>query len=265
MEIQSNRTALIILLLVIAFVPFALKADAANDLVPWNSEKGLQRLLESKYKVDFFGLANHFQAQPNGVVCGPTTAAIVLNSLRLKNNDPRIPYTSGLNQQDGKYAPAGWDTRIRMYTPDNVIREQDGKTKTRAQIFGEPMDGKPDWGMQIRQLHQMFLSHEVASTLNVVDDDVPLETMRTQMMTNLKSENDFIVVNYARKILGQNGPGHISPVAAYHAGSDSLLILDVTSYEHNWVWVPAEKLHAAMKSFDTVENRGYLLIGKEEL
>ena len=265
MEIQSNRYALIILLLVTGFVPFGLKAELANDLVPWNSDKGLQRLLQSKYKVDFFRLANHFQTQPNGVVCGPTTAAIVLNSLRLKSEDPRVPYTSGLNTQDSKYVPAGLDTRIRMYTPDNVFKDQDGKAKTRAQLFGEPLNGKPDWGMQLRQLHQMFLSHEVASILKVVGDSVPLEAMRKQMVTNLKSENDFIVVNYARKILGQNGPGHISPVAAYHAGSDSFLILDVTSYEHNWVWAPAKKLHAAMQSFDTVENRGYLHIEEGEL
>ncbi len=260
MNIKFYKATVTVLLLVGIIAAFGLNAESANYLVSWNSAKGLQRLSESKYKIDFFRLASHFQAQPNGVVCGPTTAAIVLNALRLKNDDPRIPYTTGLDQQDGKYLPSGFDTRIRMYTPDNVIKEHDGKTKTRAQIFGEPINGNADWGMQIRQLHQMFLSHEVASELKVVDDSVPLDAMRAQMVDNLKSDNDFIVVNYARKILGQNGPGHISPVAAYHAKSDSFLILDVTSYEHNWVWAPAEKLHAAMKSFDTVENRGYLFI-----
>ena len=260
MEIQSNKIPVTLLLVFILLIPLEIRAELADDLVPWNSEEGLQRLFESRYKVDFFRLANHFQAQPNGVVCGPTTAAIVLNSLRQKKNDSRIPYASGLNQQDGKYVPAGMDMRVRMYTPDNVIQEYGGKTKTRAQIFGEPINGKPDWGMQIRQLHQMFLSHEAVSTLRVVDDSVPLDAMRDQMMANLKSDKDFIIVNYARKILGQSGPGHISPVAAYHSVSDSFLLLDVTSYQHNWVWAPAKKLYAAMKSFDTVENRGYLLI-----
>lgn len=263
MRTQSTRKSTVLLLLIAVIYPLGLEATSSKSLVPWNSEEGLQRLSDSQCKVDFFQLANHFQPQPNGVVCGPTTAAIVLNSLRLKSNDSRVPYTSGLNQQDGKYAPTGWDTRIRMYTPENVIKELDGKTKTRAQIFGEPINGKPDWGMQIRQLHQMFLGHEVASTLVVVDDEVSLDTMRNQMTANLRSENDFIVVNYARKLLGQNGPGHISPVAAYHAASDSFLILDVTSYEHNWVWAPAEQLYTAMKSFDTIENRGYLLVEKE--
>ncbi len=163
MRIQSNRICAALLLLIAFIVLLSLKAESLKSLVPWNSEEGLQRLSESQDKVDYFQLASHFQAQPNGVVCGPTTASIVLNSLRLKNNDPRIPYTSGLNQQDGKHVPTSWDMRIRMHTPDNVIAEHEGRTKTRAQIFGEPMNGKPDWGMQMRQLHQMFISHEVAS------------------------------------------------------------------------------------------------------
>jgi hypothetical protein len=36
--------------------------------------------------------------------------------------------------------------------------------------------------------------------------------------------------------------------------------MDVTPYQHNWVWASAKDLYAAMNSFDTVENRGYLLI-----
>ena len=251
-----------LLFLLVFTLPLSLNADSRGSLVSWNTQVGLQRLTESSHKVDFFKLANHFQGQPNGVVCGPTSAAIVLNAMRLKKNDSRVPFTRGLSKEDGKHVPAGWDTRLRMYTPDNVIPDDGENTKTRAQIFGEPINGKPDWGMQIRQLHQLFLSHETASTLRVVDDRVPLDLMRDEMKANLTADNDFIVVNYARKILGQDGPGHISPVAAYHAGSDSFLILDVTAYEHNWVWAPAATLHAAMNSFDTVENRGYLLIAE---
>ncbi|HVJ63960.1 MAG TPA: hypothetical protein VM901_01760 [Bdellovibrionota bacterium] len=30
----------------------------------------------------------------------------------------------------------------------------------------------------------------------------------------------------------------------------------------SWVWTPADALIKAMRTFDTVENRGYVLIGK---
>lgn len=147
-----------------------------------------------------------------------------------------------------------------MYSQENFIGSLTDKVKTRSQIFGEPINGDRDFGLQIRQLHNMFLAHGAVSQLRIVDDNTSLEKMRSEMIRNLKSKNDYIVVNYARKLLGQDGPGHISPIAAYHEASDSFLILDVTSYEHNWVWAPAISLYEAMKSFDTVENRGYLLI-----
>ena len=230
-----------------------------SQLVNWNSEQGIQRLSESQYKIDFFQLANHFQTQPNGILCGPTSASIVLNAMRLGKKDDRLPYTK-FDKQDGKYIPTGFDPRINMYRPDNFIGSLTDEVKTRAQIFGEPIDSKPDFGLQIRQLHGMFLAHGAVSSLRVVNDEISIDNMRSEMVSNLQSKDDFVVINYARKLLGQEGPGHISPLGAYHKASDSFLILDVTSYEHNWVWVSAASLYQAMNSFDTVENRGYLLI-----
>jgi hypothetical protein len=81
-------------------------------------------------------------------------------------------------------------------------------------------------------------------------------------VTNLKTENDYVLVNYARKALGQVGAGHISPLGAYDAKSDSFLILDVNPYKAPWVWVKSKDLIAAMRTFDTVENRGYILVSK---
>ena len=59
---------------------------------------------------------------------------------------------------------------------------------------------------------------------------------------------------------GQEGGGHISPLGAYDRASDSFLIMDVNPNRAPWVWVKAEALIGAMRTFDTVENRGYLLI-----
>lgn len=251
-----------IILVVTHYALFASNVYAGqghNDLVEWNSVQGIQRVAESQYKKDFFQLANHFQSQPNGVVCGPTTGSIILNALRLKKKDKRLPYTSA-DPRNTEYMPLGADLRIRMYRPNNFMSALTERIKTRDEIFGKPIDGKRDFGLQIRQLHKMFVAHGTQSKLRVVDDSYSLDKMRAEFISNLKSKDDFIVVNYARKILGQNGPGHISPVGAYHKATDSFLIMDVTSYDHSWVWAPAKKLFKAMQSFDTVENRGYLLI-----
>ena len=46
--------------------------------------------------------------------------------------------------------------------------------------------------------------------------------------------------------------------------SDSFLIMDVNPNRAPWVWVRSDELIAAMRTFDTVENRGYLLVSDVE-
>lgn len=249
-----------IVICILAITSTTLKAQSNHHLVDWSSQQGIQRLSESQYKTDFFQLAMHFQSQPNGVLCGPTSGAIVLNALRSKTTKPeQLPLTQ-VDPRNSEVLPKETDLRLRLYRPNNFIGPITNKVKSRAQLFGEPINGKPDFGLQIRQLHRMFLAHNSQSTLRIVDESITVDDMRKDMLKNLKNQNDYIVVNYSRTLLGQEGPGHISPVAAYHSNSDSFLIMDVTSYQHNWVWVPANTLYLAMKSFDSVENRGYLSI-----
>jgi hypothetical protein len=38
--------------------------------------------------------------------------------------------------------------------------------------------------------------------------------------------------------------------------------MDVNPNKDSWVWVKTDDLIAAMNTFDTIENRGYLLISK---
>ena len=46
--------------------------------------------------------------------------------------------------------------------------------------------------------------------------------------------------------------------------SDSFLIMDVNPNRAPWVWVRSDDLIAAMRTFDTVENRGYHLVSEVE-
>ena len=71
-----------------------------------------------------------------------------------------------------------------------------------------------------------------------------------------------MLANYARRILGQKNGGHISPVGADDERSDSFLITDVNPNRAPWVWVRSDDLIAAMRTFDTVENRGCLLVSE---
>lgn len=214
------------------------RAEASADaLVPFASPEGLARLSRSTAKVDFPALANQFEAQTNPAFCGPTSATILLNTLRPPNA-----------------------SRAR-YTQDSVIGAGD---KTRAQVLGEPVtiNGKTvrDFGYQIRQFDQMLRAHGVATTLVIVDDALPAQRIRADLVDNLARDGDYVLVNYRRELVGQRGGGHISPLGAYDAASDSFLVLDVNPAAAGWVWMPAATLIKGMRSFDTVENRGYVLV-----
>ncbi len=86
------------------------------------------------------------------------------------------------------------------------------------------------------------------------------ESIRKELTENLKNAGDYILVNYSRKALAQEGSGHVSPIGAYDKKSDSFLVMDVSPNTANWVWVSAHDLISAMRTFDTIENRGYVLV-----
>jgi hypothetical protein len=80
------------------------------------------------------------------------------------------------------------------------------------------------------------------------------------LVENLKRRGDYVVVTYRRQAVGQQGGGHISPLGAYDPESDSFLVLDVNPASAGWVWMSTSTLIRGMRTFDTVENRGYILI-----
>lgn len=230
-----------------------------QSLIAFDSDEGLARLARAVAKADFPALANQFEAQSNAAFCGPTTAAIVLNALRGRNADlPRD--RSRLRAEDLQHISGAFDPSLPRYTQDNVITRG---PKTRAQVLGEPvlMGGTPikDFGYQTRQFDELLRAHELQTRLVIANDKVSDEEIRRDLVENLKRRGDYAIVTYSRRAVGQQGGGHISPLAAYDAESDSFLVLDVNPVSAGWVWMPSAILIKGMRSFDTLENRGYVL------
>ncbi|MGB4063377.1 MAG: phytochelatin synthase family protein [Azonexus sp.] len=231
-----------------------------QPLVPFASTEGLERLARSTAKSDFAPLANQFEAQATIAFCGPTTAAIVLNTLRPSATEtPRD--RSRLRPEDALYLPKSLELTVPRYTQESVIAT--GK-KTRAQVFGEPstVNGKVvrDGGYQIRQLDEVLKAHALATRLVIVDAQTAEADIRRDLIDNLNRPGDVVIVNYQRAAVGQSGGGHISPLAAYDAATDSVLILDVNPSHFPWVWMPVSTLVKGMRTRDVVENRGYILV-----
>jgi hypothetical protein len=232
-------------------------------LVAFAAPESMVRLGRSRHKVDFFHLANQFEGQTNKVFCGPTTAAIVLNALRVENARIEKPEDPSLFPAELRNTlPAGMDPLYHRYTPYDLFNARTDVVKTRAEVLGKPHGpgAKSDPGLQLRQLHEVLKADGLETRLRVVDDGLSDEAIRKELAENLATADDYVIVNYFRAALGQEGGGHISPLGAYDEESDSFLILDVNPNGHSWVWAPAAALFRAMRTRDAVENRGYLLV-----
>src|SRR5262252_7144141 len=260
----GTRFALALLLTTIQFSAASAEdaptAKVLQELIPFSSEEGLARLARSTAKVDFPALANQFEAQSNPAFCGPTSAAIVLNAVYGRN--PNLPRDwSRLHEGDLKYAPPNIDPSIPRFTQDNVITKGQ---KTRAQVLGEPLtlNGKQiaDYGYEIRQLDEMLRDKGVDTKLTIVDESKGEQDIRSELVENLKRRGDYVIVAFLREAVGERGGPHISPVGAYDAESDSFLVLDVNPANADWVWMPAKTLVNGMRTFDKIENRGYVLV-----
>jgi len=252
------------IMLAMALASNALGLNATTDqlipLVLFASDEGLARLARSTAKADFPALVNQFEPQSNAAFCGPTSAAIVLNAIKGRSSElPRD--RSRLHSEDLKFLPGGFDLTLPRFTQDNVIEKG---PKTRSQVLGEPVriNGKstPDFGYQIRQLDELLKLNGLATHLVIVNDRKLETDIRTDLVQNLRTAGNYVIVNYKRSAVGQQGGGHVSPVGAYDQLSDSFLVLDVNPTNAGWVWMPTSVLVKGMRTFDTIENRGYILV-----
>lgn len=243
------------------------KAGAESSpaiLVEWDSKGSGKRFVCSYHRKNFFPLSDSFISRHNSIFCGPVSSAIVLNALRLGNMD-RLPQDKmSIAKDEMVWLPVDYNPLYGKYTPNNVLNE---RTKSKIEVFGKLIQikevSKRDFGLQLHQLAQVLHSHGLNVTMRVDDETVEALTVRQEFTANLAVGGDYVLVNYARKSLGQEGGGHIWPLGAYDETSDSFLIMDVNPNSAPWVWVNADDWITAMRTFDTIENRGYLLISVE--
>jgi hypothetical protein len=76
----------------------------------------------------------------------------------------------------------------------------------------------------------------------------------------------ILIASYARRVLGQTGDGHFSPVAGYHRGRDLVLVLDVARFKYPPHWIPLPLLHEAMQPVDPTSgrSRGWIMLERNQ-
>ena len=210
-----------------------------RNLIAFNSVQGEQLLLASKAKQAYWPLSIQFVTQNNQAYCGVASMVMVLNALSIPA--PVAP----------EYSP------YHVFTQENFFNNE----QTRKVLAPEVVARQ---GMTLDQLAQLVATYPVKAKV-YHGADISLQDFRKLAVESLQQPNNFILVNYLRKVLGEEKGGHISPLAAYNEQTDRFLILDVSRYKYPPVWVKAADLWQAMATMDSVsgKTRGFVVVSKE--
>lgn len=209
-----------------------------SNLISFDSNEGEKLLIESKSREDFFPLSMHFVTQINQAYCGVASIVMVLNSLDIKAplSEPYKPY--------------------RVFTQEIFFNNKKAQKVTSAEVVSQK-------GMSLEQIGKLINSYDVEAKVYYASN-TNINEFRKLAVQNLNQKQNFVIVNYLRKEIGQKEGGHISPIAAYNARSDRFLILDVSRYKYPPVWVKTEDLWKAMntKGSTSSKTRGFILVNQ---
>lgn len=222
-----------------ASLEISLSNDAASPvpiLVSLDSDEGIARLNESECSGDFFRLVRFFCPQKNLAFCGVASSVMILNALPIRK------------PQGGVHGS------FPFYTQENYFSAEARAIK--------PPEEVAESGMSLVELTSILNTHPEVRAECCFASTISLFDFRELAITHLNSDKSYVLVNYLRTGLGQQGGGHISPIGAYHQKSDSFLIMDVSQYKYPPVWVAAKALWQSM--FEKVEgselSRGFVLV-----
>lgn len=198
-----------------------------EDLVAVTAERGQALLARASATADYGPLSAHFEPQSLKSYCGVASGVAVLSAIGVD-----VDQRSFFNSETEQVRP-----RISV-------------------MLG---------GMSLEELAGLLEAHGAVVNVHHADE-FTVESFRDVVASNLHNDGDYLVVNYQREVLGQPRVGHISPLAAYDADSDLVLIMDTASHYYPHTWVPLEKLYAAMATTDpsSGKQRGYLRVANDD-
>ncbi|MBP7001003.1 phytochelatin synthase family protein [Amaricoccus sp.] len=205
-----------------------------EDLIPLDGFEGAALLAGAEARAGYAALDRHFVGQVHPAFCGPATMAILLNALH--------------------EAPDGV-RRLRPFDQSNVFTPEVARLRARNRVARA--------GMPLAILARALAAHGLAVETRYVDE-TGVDAFRDLARAALATGDRFAAVNYDRPALGQQGKGHISPLAAYNGAADRFLVLDVARAKYPPTWVETAVLHDAMRRPGGGRpSRGFVLAGRQ--
>lgn len=203
-----------------------------SDLIALDSSRG-QSIIRHHLNKHFWKLNNEFLTQKTQTYCGVASIVMVLNALGIDGpNDPI-------------YAP------YRPFTQDNFFSVADTSFISLSVLARE--------GMTLDQAASLLKSLPVKKQV-MHADRLTLKEFRT--ILKAEQDNRYLIVNFLREVIKEEKGGHFSPIGAYDAQYDRVLLFDVSRYKYPPHWINTIDLWKAMRTIDCHSNqyRGLLII-----
>lgn len=206
-----------------------------KHLIRFSSPTGVLFLKENIQR-NALKLLEHFTTQKTVTYCGAASAVMVLNALEI---------TAPEDLQHPSY---------HYFTQENLFNE-----RIKSIITPEAMQRQ---GIPLSKLTQVFQAWNVKAEAYYANQ-LTLKKFRELLKKSITNQH-FIVVNFNRATLDQEGHGHFSPIAAYNERTDRFLMLDVARYKYPAYWVKTADLWKAVFTQDADRYRGVIIINSSE-
>ena len=222
------------------------KRPLPDRLVPFASKAGkaiFREALDFGGMESFFPLSEHFVTQSDPAFCSLSSLSMVLNAL---NFDPKRIWKGVWR----------WISDETLQCEREICTFSKDKVRLEGMNFDEFESFAKCQGLQVQAFRTNPDIPGEADTSSISQFRRKIESVSYSD----KSES-FMVVNFARKPLGQTGDGHFSPIGGYHKEKDLVLIMDVARFKYPPYWVPVEMLWESMAVDDESTNspRGYFI------
>lgn len=192
-------------------------------------------------------LAPFYVGQFTETACSVASATMVINAIRACLNPDPGPDTKPVTQQDVLEAVNNPTWRAGVDRDDGS-----GATLRELAVYLE---------VGVKTLAGSAASVLVAPVTEL--SAATADSFRQSLSACEAHSGEWVISNYYMEgVIGAGDYGHFSPVGAYDATRDRVLILDVYRRELEPYWVPADRLLAGMAtpSRGDGEPRGYLAI-----
>lgn len=208
----------------------------AAEPVYMNTPEGVRRLHQSDLSSPYYRVAPYADTQENMGFCGPASMVAVLNSLS-EIQKPAV----------ARFAPYRYFTQSSLFNAEtSQVKDYDAVARN---------------GLTLSEVSRFLEKLNVPNQI-YYGANLSLDTLRSLLLKALSDPHARVIVDFDRHVLGQAGNGHYSPLVAYDADSDSVLILDVAKFKYPPFWVTLPDLLISIQTIDpdSRQSRGIVLV-----